>query len=233
MKFIEPLIPATLIRRYKRFLTDATLEDGTEIIAHCTNTGAMTSCIEEGAPILLSPANNPKRKTQYTWEMIFINQQWVGINTGTPNKLAEEFVRENLIPGLPFYNCVKREVKWGDSRFDLYAKNEQEECYIEVKNVTLRIGDQAQFPDVVSTRALKHLHTLMEVKKQGMRAVMIYIIQRMDISSFGPATHIYPEYAKALYEAIEAGVEVYPVQVKVSPQEISYGQLVPLKIELF
>ena len=111
MKFKTPLVHGTLIRRYKRFLADVRLDDGTVVTAHCTNSGTMKSCIEEGAEVYLTPVNDPQRRTQFTWEMIKINGDWVGINTGNPNKLAFEAVSEGLIDGLQGYTEVKREVK--------------------------------------------------------------------------------------------------------------------------
>ena len=135
MKFQKKLIHGTLIKRYKRFLADIKLDDGTEVVAHCTNSGSMKSCLESGAEVYLTPVNDPKRETKFTWEMIKINGDWVGINTGNPNKLAFEAISAGTIPGLERYTFVKREVKFGDSRFDVFAENELEKCFIEVKNV--------------------------------------------------------------------------------------------------
>ncbi len=230
MKFQNPLIPGKLIRRYKRFLTDVELEDGRLVTAHCTNSGSMKSCLEEGAPVYLSPVNDPKRKTKYTWEMIYINGGWVGINTNIPNILAYEAVRDRKIPALRGYTTVKREVRFGDSRFDIYAENEKEKCFIEVKNVTLKDGDTARFPDAVTSRGLKHLNTLLEVKKQGIRAVMLYIIQRMDVKIFAPAWDIDPEYSARLAEVYKAGVEVIPLQAEVTPHQIEIVKELPFEI---
>ena len=220
MKFETPLIPGKLIRRYKRFLADVQLEDGSIVVAHCTNSGSMISCIEEGARVYLSPAKDPKRKTRFTWEMIEINNSWVGINTSIPNQLVFEAVRDQEILQLTGYTFVKREVKFEDSRFDVYAENEREKCFIEVKNVSMKVGNAALFPDSVTTRGRKHLETLIRVKKQGIRAVMVYVIQRMDVNAFGPARHIDPEYADALEKALKAGVEVIALQAKVDPDGI-------------
>ena len=227
MKFETSLIPGKLIRRYKRFLADVELEDGTIVIAHCTNSGSMISCIEEGARVYLSPAKDPKRKTKFTWEMIEINNSWVGINTSIPNQLVFEDVRDQQIPQLKGYTFVKREVKFEDSRFDIYAENETEKCFIEVKNVSMKVGDAALFPDSVTTRGRKHLETLIRVKQQGIRAVMVYIIQRMDVDSFGPAKHIDPDYANSLTKAIEAGVEVIALQAEVKPEGIQIVKEIP------
>ncbi len=220
MKFENKLIKAKLIKRYKRFLTDVELEDGSVVVAHCTNSGSMKTCIEEGAPVYLSPATDTKRKTRFTWEMIFMNGDWIGINTIIPNKLAFEAIKNGEIEKLRGYTFVKREVKFGDSRFDIYAENETEKCFVEVKNVTMKVGNYALFPDAVTTRGRKHLETLIKVKESGIRAVMLYVIQRMDIDVFGLAEDIDPEYAKSLRKAIKHGVEVIAVQAMVSPEGI-------------
>ncbi len=230
MKFKSKLVPGKLIRRYKRFLTDVELEDGSIVIAHCTNSGSMKTCIEEGAPVYLTQHNDPKRKTQFTWEMIFINNHWIGINTSVPNILVYEAVRDQIIPQLNSYTNVKREVKFGDSRFDVFAENSSEKCFIEVKNVTLREGNKATFPDAVTTRGLKHLNTLVEVKKAGIRAVMFYVIQRQDIESFSPAKDIDPRYAEGLKEAINNGVEVISYMANVTPEKIELLKEVPFNI---
>jgi len=230
MKFSDKLIKGTLIKRYKRFLTDVKLEDGSIITAHCTNSGSMKTCIEEGAPVYLSPVNNPARKTKFTWEMIYINNGWIGINTSIPNLLVYEWVKNNKIEKLKGYTTVKREVKFEDSRFDVYAENENEKCFIEVKNVTMKAGDFARFPDAVTTRGKKHLETLIRVKEKGFRAVMVYVIQRMDVNIFGPAWDIDPEYSKTLLNAYDKGVEIIPIQVKVTPEEITYYKGLPFML---
>jgi len=230
MVFEKPLISGKLIRRYKRFLADVELEDGSVITAHCTNSGSMKSCIEEGAPVLLTRHNDPKRKTQYTWEMIYLNGGWIGINTSVPNILAFEAIRDNRIEKLAGYDRVKREVKFRDSRFDIFAENNSEKCFVEVKNVTLKEDKYARFPDAVTSRGLKHLNTLIEVKKQGMRAVMLYIIQRMDVEVFAPAKEIDPNYSNKLKEAYQKGVEIIPMQAKVSPERIELFRELPFEL---
>jgi len=225
MKFDQQLVPGKLIRRYKRFLTDVELEDGSVVIAHCTNSGTMISCIEDGAPVMLSPAKDPKRKTRFTWEMIFINNAWIGINTIIPNQLVYEAVKNNEIKGLEGYTYVKREVKYEDSRLDVYAENDNEKCFIEVKNVTMKVGDAALFPDAVTTRGLKHLETLIRIKETGIRAVMVYVIQRTDVKCFGTAKHIDPNYAEALQRAMDKGVEVFPIMATVSPEGIELTKI--------
>lgn len=230
MEFQEKLIHGTLVKRYKRFLADIKLDNGNEVVAHCTNSGSMKSCLVNGAEVYMSPVNDSKRKTRFTWEMININGTWVGINTGNPNKLAFEAIKNGKIPGLEKYTTVKREVKFRDSRFDVFAENEHEKCFVEVKNVTLKEGKYALFPDAVTTRGQKHLKTLVEVKKEGMRAVMLYIVQRIDVEVFGPASEIDPGYAAGLKEAVAEGVEVIAMQAKVTPEKIELTKKLPVEI---
>ena len=236
MKFKMQLIHGRLVRRYKRFLADVVLDDGGEVTAHCTNSGTMKSCLEEGAEVYLTPVDDPKRKTRFTWEMIRIDGDWVGINTSNPNALAMEWMSSGMVPGLEGLTDLKREVTWEDSRFDLYGELEgsgsesgsERGCFIEVKNVTLKEGDRALFPDAVTERGRKHLNTLIRVKKAGMRAVMLYVVQRMDVRIFSPARDIDPAYGKALDKAIRNGVEVIVVQARVTPESIEYHRTLPV-----
>lgn len=221
MKFEEKLVHGRLIKRYKRFLADVELDNGAVVTAHCTNSGSMKTALQEGAEVYLSPVNDPRRKTKYTWEMIRINDHWVGINTNNPNILAYEMISRGEIKGLDQYTNVKREVKYADSRFDIFAENDTEKCFVEVKNVTMKQGDFGVFPDAVTSRGKKHLETLIRVKEEGIRAVMLYVIQRMDVSKFKAACDIDKAYSETLEFAAGKGVEIIPVQVKVTPEEIS------------
>lgn len=230
MKFQAALIHGRLIKRYKRFLADIRLDNNQIITAHCTNSGSMKSCLEDNAEVYLTPVNDPKRKTKFTWEMIKINNDWVGINTGNPNKLAFEAVKNGEIGKLKGYTEVRREVTFEDSRFDVMAKNEEETCFIEVKNVSYKEGPYALFPDAITSRGKKHLETLIKVKEQGMRAVMIYLIQRTDVTIFAPAKEIDPEYAKTLKKAFAQGVEIIPLQAKVSPEKIEIIREIPFEL---
>lgn len=230
MKFDTPLIHGTLIKRYKRFLSDIKLDDGQIVTAHCTNSGSMKTCLKEGAEVYLSPAKDPKRKTKFTWEMIKIDDDWIGIHTSHPNLIAYEGIRDNQIEGLTGYEAVSREVKVGNSRLDIMVQNAHETCFVEVKNVTMKEGRFARFPDAVTTRGKKHLETLINLKKVGYRTVMLYIIQRMDVSIFGTADDIDPDYANTLKKAFNLGVEIIPVQVKVTPESIDIFKILPFEL---
>ena len=225
MKLSQPLIPGTLIQRYKRFLADVKLDDGQIVTAHCPNSGSMLTCSAPGSAVLLSKSNNPKRKYPLTWELIYTNQVWVGINTQVPNCLVYETILSGDIPELAGYNEVRREVPFGkNSRVDLLLSIDSEFCYVEIKNVTFAENDIAYFPDAVTTRGAKHLRELMAMKRLGHRAVMFYLIQRADCSIFKFAEHIDPVYTDTLRQALSKGVEALIYQADVSPLEITLGK---------
>ena len=221
MRFKSRLIRGTLIQRYKRFLADVRLADGEVVTAHCTNTGSMMGCKEPGSAVYLSRSDNAKRKLLYTWELIKVDNTWVGINTMHPNKLVPEAVESGVIGELRGYKTIRREVKVSaHSRLDLCLEGKYGFCFVEVKNVTLAVDHTAAFPDAVSERGTKHLKELMRLKRKGHRAAIVFVIQRSDCNFFRPADEIDAEYGRWLRRAINAGVEVLPYRARVTPKEI-------------
>lgn len=222
MKFHAPLIQGTLVRRYKRFLADVLLEDGREVTAHCANPGAMLGLMEPGSDVWLSPAANPDRKLKYSWELLRVGEGLVGINTALPNAIVTEAIENGKIPELAGYDSLRREVKYGqNSRIDILLENEgKPPCYVEVKNVHLRRGGPAEFPDSVTKRGAKHLVELGDMAEAGNRAVMFYLVQREDCDSFKIAADIDPQYDAGLKVAISRGVEILCYRCKLSTEEI-------------
>ena len=218
------MIHGTLIKRYKRFLADVWINEGKEqVLAHVPNTGSMKGLCDEGMPVLLSYDGNPKRKIPHTLEAVCVQGTWVGCNTRVPNQLVEEAVLKGQIEGLTGYKTVKREVNYGEnSRIDLFLSDHVDgkpNAYVEVKNVTLREGDEAQFPDAVTVRGKKHLEELQNQVKKGFRSVMVFLIQRDDCARFAPARGIDPAYADELQKAHKNGVEIICKVARVSPEE--------------
>jgi sugar fermentation stimulation protein A len=221
MRFKSRLIGGTLIQRYKRFLADVRLANGQIVTAHCTNTGSMMGCKEAGSAVYISRSDNMNRKLPYTWELIRINHNWVGINTMHPNRLVAEAIQRGTIGELSGYETLRREVVTRPgTRLDLCLERPEEKCFIEVKNVTLEVNGEAAFPDAVSERGTKHLKELMRLKRKGHRAAVVFVIQREDCEAFRPADEIDPEYGRWLRRAIKAGVEALPYRAKVTPKEI-------------
>lgn len=229
LPFAEPLVPGRLIRRYKRFLADVRLESGEKVTAHCPNSGSMLGCLGDDAPVYLSRADNPARRTPFTWEMIYLNGGWIGINTLLPNRLAEACAQARAIKLFAGARSVRREVVVGPhTRLDMVVERKKGPLYVEVKNVTLVQKGVARFPDAVTTRGAKHFQTLMELKRQGADAAMFYLVQRSDARAMGPAFEIDPTYAQLFHQAKEAGVELVAVEALVTPQEISLVRRLPI-----
>jgi len=232
MQIEKPVVLGRLVKRYKRFLTDVTMEDGSLVTAHCPNTGSMKGCLEEGARVVLRDSEDPKRKLRLTFQTIEVGGTWVNVDTGLPNALAYEAVEAGLIEELTGYESLRREVKYGTgSRIDLLLEDETRgKAYVEVKNTTLAEGDLAKFPDAVTSRGLKHLRELARVVEEGHRGVMLYCISREDVTRFTVADEIDPAYGKALREVAAAGVELIAYSTKVTPTSFELHRR--LKIEL-
>lgn len=213
MKFPEPLIEGRLIRRYKRFLADVRLPDGTEVTAHCPNTGSMRGCQPDDARVWLSRSNNPARKLAYTWELVETGPGKLAcVNTARPNAQAREAIEAGRIPQLAGYSQCRPEVKYGEekSRIDLLLSGHDTEpdAWVEVKNVTLEESGQGYFPDAVTTRGQKHLRELMVQVALGDRAVLFFVVNHTGIDTVRPADHIDKLYGQLIRQARDAGVEV-------------------------
>lgn len=233
MRFPEPLVGARLLKRYKRFLADVTLDDGTAVTAHCPNTGSMLGCQTPGSRVWLSRSDNPKRKYPHTWELVELDDGvLVGINTGRSNALVREAIEAGVIGELVGYEEIRAEVRYGSerSRADFLLTGSEGECYVEVKNVTAAVeGGIALFPDAVSARGSKHLRELMGVVRDGgKRAVLCFCVQRTDVNEVRPADDIDPTYGRALREAIDAGVEAIAYRAELHPGAVVLAERVPV-----
>jgi sugar fermentation stimulation protein A len=232
MEFATPLIRGTLMRRYKRFLADVRLEDGSFITATCPNTGTMLGLTDPGMTIHLSRSDSTTRKYAHTWEMTERpGFGLIGINTGRPNALVEKAITSGLIDSLAGYGAIRREVKYGaNSRIDLLLeKDGKPPCYVEVKNVTLyRKPKLAEFPDCVTERGTKHLAELSAMAKAGHRAVMVYCIQGGGAEAFALTPDIDPIYDAAFRKARGQGVEAIAVTCHVGLEGISVTGTVPV-----
>ncbi len=234
MRFEAPLIEGRLIQRYKRFLADIALPDGTTVTTHCANPGAMLGLKEPGSRVLLSKAKDPKRKLAFDWEFVEASlggvQQWVGINTMRPNKLVAEALKEKRIAPLADYSSFKAEVKYGSaSRIDFLLTNDgRPPCYLEVKNCHLmRQPGLAEFPDCIAARSARHMEELAAMKQAGARAVLVYVIQ-MQADRFDVAYDIDPTYDRAFRSALAAGVEAYAYLCRISTDGIALDRQIPI-----
>jgi sugar fermentation stimulation protein A len=217
-----PLFTAQLIQRYKRFLADVILPNGETITLHCPNTGSMKNCIQPMSPCWYSTSTSLTRKYANTLEIVTTpSGDLAGINTARSNALVEAAIRAGVISELQGYATIRREVVYGSekSRIDFLLERENEKCFVEVKNVTLmEAKGQGLFPDAVSVRGTKHLRELMQMVREGHRAVLLYCVQHTGIEWVEPADTIDPLYGKTLREAIAAGVEVIAYGAEIKPE---------------
>ncbi|WP_264211326.1 DNA/RNA nuclease SfsA [Leisingera thetidis] len=227
MRFETPLIPAVLIRRYKRFLADCRLEDGQEVTAHCANPGSMMGLAEPGMKIWLEPNDDPRKKLKYGWRLVeHAGGHFTGVDTSVPNRALRAALEAGEIAELAAYKTVRPEVKYGgNSRIDfLLSQDGLPDCYVEVKSVTLsRRPGLAEFPDSVTARGTKHLGELAAMAAQGHRAMMLYLVQRTDCDRFQLAADIDPAYSQAFASARAAGVERLVLGTRISPQGVEAG----------
>jgi sugar fermentation stimulation protein A len=238
MQFPSPLLPAKLVRRYKRFLADVLLPSGEVVTVHCANPGSMIGLDVPGARVWLSKSANTKRKLAHSWELIEVDLgsgiELVGINTGHPNRLAGEAIAAGLIPELAGYAAIRREVKYGkNSRVDFLLEGPaRPPCYVEIKNVHLmRRPGLAEFPDAVTRRGAKHLIELSEMAATGARAVMLFLVQIASAERFALARDIDPAYGLAFDAARTAGVEALARRCRLSRDGIEVGNTIPIVAE--
>jgi len=225
MRFPSPLHHGSLLKRYKRFLCDVSLDDGQILTAHCPNPGAMTGLQDPGAAVCLSVSDNPKRKLPYGLELVTAEGGWVGINAAFANRIVEEALQEKKIPECASYDHIRPEVRYGQKScvdFLLESSDSQQPaCYLEVKNVHLkRQQGLAEFPDSVTARGARHLEDLAAMVQAGHRAILFYLVQRMDCERFSIAKDIDPHYASTFEHALKHGVETMCYDCDVSPEGI-------------
>lgn len=227
---LPPLVPGTLLRRYKRFLADVKLDSGPVVTAHCPNTGSMLGCCEPGRRVYLSRHNAPTRKYPFTWQLIRMPGTLVGVNTMFTNHLVREAIDAARIRGLDGFQFHRAEppVAAG-ARLDLLLSHpKQNHLYLEIKNCSLVRDGTAAFPDAVTTRGQKHLTHLMTLKKQGFGAAILFLIQREDATAFSPARDIDPLYTSLLQEAARQGVLVLAHSCRVTTREIRLAEPLPI-----
>ena len=239
MKYTTPLQEARFLRRYKRFMADVELSDGSQITLHCPNTGSMKNCLHPGCRVWYSQSNNPKRKYPCTWEQAEIpvlfngveRMTRAGLNTTMANSLVTELIQAGKVTELSQYQNIRQEVRYGsqNSRIDLLLEHDGlPDCYVEVKSVTLAMGDGlGLFPDAVTSRGAKHLQELTEMVNAGNRAVLFFCVQHTGIDRVSVARDIDPTYADELDKALAAGVEVLAWGAEMSSETITLTKPVP------
>ncbi|HKP26630.1 MAG TPA: DNA/RNA nuclease SfsA [Dongiaceae bacterium] len=223
MKYAEPLIPATLLRRYKRFLADVRMEDGSIVTVHCANPGSMLSLAVAGRRCWLSHHAGTARKLEYSWELEEAPTGCIGINTARANGVVADALAAGTIPELAGWPVVRREVADGvDSRLDFHLSGgSSPDCWLEVKSVTMsRRAGLAEWPDAKSSRGARHLEALARLANGGAAATLLFLVQRPDCTAFRVAGDIDPGYAAAFAAVDRSKVRILAYDCTVSPAGI-------------
>jgi len=237
-----------LVRRYKRFLADVALDDGVDTTVHVPNPGAMLGLNSPGLGVWCSDSRSAVRKLPLTLELVEANGGLVGVNTQNPNRMVAEALEAGSIAELVGYASIRPEVKYGGeaSRIDFLLENQgpppcwleakprdilkqrSYKVWLEVKNCHLsRTNGLAEFPDCVAARSAKHLRELTAMVQAGDRAVMLFVVQRMDCDHFSAAADLDPKFAAALEQAADAGVEVLVYTCHMDLERIEIAHRIP------
>ena len=225
-KFYTNTVRGRFISRPNRFIALVEI-DGMEERCHVKNTGRLGELLIPGADVILEKSGKRERKTAYDLVAVYRGEQLVNIDSKLPNAAAYEFVKAGGL-GLGFKE-LKREVFFGDSRFDIYGIDENgRECFIEVKGVTLVTDGTAAFPDAPTERGRKHVYGLIDAVNKGYGAYILFIIQLNGIKRFIPNRKTDPAFADALAAAEKAGVEIRAFECDVTSEYIEAAGEVPV-----
>ncbi len=229
MQIASPRKKCVLLRRYKRFLADVRLEDGTELTVHCPNSGSMLGCSSPGSPALISQSQRPGRKYAWTLELVREHGVWIGVNTARTNPLVREAIEQGIIDLGPWKTIRPEVVVPGGSRLD-FLLEAVPPIFLEVKNCSLARDGVAMFHDAVTTRGARHLEALMELRQAGQGAAMVFCVQREDAESFRPAREIDPHYATTLARAAASDVTILACQAQIRPDSIRVARMLPVRL---
>lgn len=211
------------LERPNRFICEVEISDGRKVVAHVHDSGRIKELLYKGNTVSLRKAKDTsKRKTE--WDLISAkaeDNEDILLNSSFHRYISENILKDSEISPLGKIDSIKAEVKYGHSRLDYLIEKDGKNIWIEVKGVSLSENKHAIFPDAPSVRASKHLETLMELKEKGDRVGVLLLIFR-DSNDFSPNYTTDPEFSKNFYKAIEKGVEIFPVQLKLEKGKIYY-----------
>ena len=228
----ESVFPARFLSRPNRFTALCQLEDGTEAVCHVRNTGRCAELFCPGCRVWVQHTPSPTRKT--AWTLLTVDKGGVLVNVDSlaPNKLFAEAVQTGLVTpsALSRVEQMRPEVKLGSSRLDWQLTGPEGVLWCEVKGVTLEQDGTALFPDAPTLRGLGHVETLHRLVNQGQRAMTAFLVQMEGVRRFRPNTAAQPEFARALREARDAGVEIVCCGCRVTPDSVTPSYRIPVEL---
>ncbi|MCQ1529581.1 DNA/RNA nuclease SfsA [Lutispora saccharofermentans] len=218
---------ALFIKRPNRFIAHVLL-DGKEEIVHVRNTGRCKEILMEGTKVILEASKNPNRKTAYSLIAAYKGDTLINIDSQIPNAVVFEGVKQGKIPLISGVKYLKREVTYGNSRFDMYFEKEDSRGFIEVKGVTLEDGGLAMFPDAPTERGRKHLAEMSHAVSQGYEGYVIFLIQMKGVEAFSPNFVMDPDFSEELKRCSDKGVKVLAYDSIVKENEITISQAIKI-----
>lgn len=230
MKYNKNIFKAIFVKRPNRFNANV-IYNGEEIVVHVPNTGRCKELLIPGATVLLREENNPNRKTKFDLIAVYKEGKNISIDSQIPNKVVKEALLNKAVDKLVEYTNILSEKTFGSSRVDFkLSKDSGEEYYLEVKGVTLEENGECRFPDAPTERGAKHLLELIEVKKSGRGAGVLFLIQMEDAINFTANDERDPKFGEALRKAKSEGVDIFAYSCKVNEEGITLDK--PIEIIL-
>ncbi|WP_338448261.1 DNA/RNA nuclease SfsA [Niallia oryzisoli] len=221
------VVHGRLDRKINRFIAEVFIE-GIKEQVHIKNTGRLTELMQPDMEVLLEWSDNPKRKTRFSLIAANKNGRWVNIDSQAPNAVAYEALNAGKLQEFASVNLVKREVTFGDSRFDLYFEKDDKRGFIEVKGVTLEENGIALFPDAPTARGTKHVLELVKAVQEGYTCAILFVVQMKGCSSFAPNSLMDEPFTKALLEASRQGVQILAYDSIVTDNGLVLDQPIPV-----
>lgn len=221
------ILPARFLPRPNRFVARVEAE-GEELVCHVKNTGRCRELLVPGATVWLEESPNPSRKTKFDLIAVEKGDRLINMDAQAPNKVFGEWAaaggfREGL-------TLLRPETTYGSSRFDFYWESSKSRGFVEVKGVTLEEDGVVRFPDAPTLRGVKHLDELVKAREAGYEAAVCFVIQMENVRWFAPNDVTHPEFGQALRRAAQAGVEILAMDCAVTPQSLTMGKSVPIRL---
>jgi sugar fermentation stimulation protein A len=225
----QPQRVGRFLQRLNRFAVAVALPEGA-VVAHLPNSGRMTELLVAGRRVVLVARPSPGRRTAWDMALVSYRGAWVSVDSRLPSALAAAALQQRAIPEWDAAMAVRREVTWGDSRFDLEMWDGDRRWYLETKSVNLVEGGRALFPDAPTTRGARHMRTLIAAREAGHGAGVLFVIQRADARVLAPFDAADPDFGRALREAAAAGVTVLAYGCRVTPKRMTLAGRVPVEL---
>lgn len=225
----KQVVQGKLNKRMNRFVAEVLIDDSLERV-HVKNTGRLKELLYPDNTVLLEQSDNPKRTTKYSIIAANKNNKWVNIDSQAPNAIIFEALKEGKLKEFGKVDYLKKEVTFGDSRFDFYYEKGDEKGFIEVKGVTLERDGIASFPDASTLRGTKHVLEMCEAVREGYKGTILFVLQMKGCNRFIPNREMDPKFADGLLQAAQQGVQIIAYDSIVEDECLWIDQSIPVSL---